>query len=240
MKKYNDDLEKAGITKPERDVQVTDFFKTGVKFSRFGDAHDDPESMILKRKQLLSGADAYSKGLGDRIYYVQYFDEKQEPITAPITDDDGNLIMPDTEDGKFRKVNETWYDANMQALKEFEKRVDDEMEDRVFSDQLNATVMGLSMKKYLEILQPNGGMDGMTDEMKKVDGRVSTIRATPPGIEQTRMLSKLRFLVSTRLTNIKKNKVRASTTSRNVDKVDVTDQKFTRETEVKAQVEAAK
>ena len=63
-------------------------------------------------------------------------------------------VLPDLPDGKFKKVNETWYDANMQALKEFEKRVDDEMEDRVFSDSMNATVMGLSPAQYNDILKP--------------------------------------------------------------------------------------
>ena len=160
-------------------VQTTDFLKTGVKYGRFGDTGDDPESMLLKRNQFMSGADAYAKGLGDRMIYAQYFDENMVAIKAPMKDDNGNVILPDTADGKFRKINSTWYDANIQALKEFEQRVDDEMEDRVFSDQLNAIVMGLPPKEYDKILGPKGGMDGMSQAMKDIDGRVISIRSTP-------------------------------------------------------------
>ena len=46
--------------------QVNDFLKTGVKFGRFGDTSDDPESMLLKRNQFQQGAEAYAHGLGDR------------------------------------------------------------------------------------------------------------------------------------------------------------------------------
>ena len=188
----------------------------------------------------MQGADAYAHGLGDRIYYVQYYDEQMNPIKTAMKDDDGNVVMPDMPDGKFKKVNETWYNANIQALKEFEKRVDDEMEERVLSDSLNATVMGLSPQQYNDILKPKGGLQGMSPEMVAIDGRVVTIRSTPPGIEQTRMLSKLRFLVSKRLTNIKRNKVNASTTSKNTVKENVTNVELSRDVEVKAQLAEAK
>ena len=53
-------------------------------------------------------------------------------------------IFPDTPDGKYRKVNGVWYNAELEAIKAFEQRVDDEMDERVFSDTLNATAMGMS------------------------------------------------------------------------------------------------
>ena len=217
--------------------KFTEFFGTGTKYGRFGDTSDDPDTMILKRDQLKAGIDNFSKGMGDRVYYIGYFGEDgKTPIKGvPLKDDNGNVILPDLEDYKYRRVNDEWYSNRITALAEFEKRVDDEMEERVFSDELNSIVMGLSYNDYMAILQEGGGATvGMGPLMTKLDGTVATIRATPPGIEQTRSLSKLRWLVSKRLANIKRNKVNASTTSKNIAKPGVTDIPLTRAGEVAA------
>ena len=144
------------------------------------------------------------------------------------------------EDYKYRRVNDEWYSNRITALEEFENRVDEEMKERVFSDELNAIVMGLKYEDYMTILSEGGGATvGMGPLMTKLDGTVATIRATPPGIEQTRSLSKLRWLVSKRLANIKRNKVNASTTSKNIAKPGVTDIPLTRAGEVTAQINPA-
>ena len=54
------------------------------------------------------------------------------------------------------------------------------------------------------------------------------------------MLSKLRFVVSKRLANIKRNRVTASTNSKNLEKKDVTDKPITRVAEVNNQIAEAK
>ena len=60
--------------------KFTEFFGTGTKYGRFGDASDDPDTMILKRDQLKAGIDNFSKGMGDRVYYVGYYGEDGKPI----------------------------------------------------------------------------------------------------------------------------------------------------------------
>ena len=221
--------------------KFTEFFGTGTKYGRFGDASDDPDTMILKRDQLKAGIDNFSKGMGDRVYYVGYYGEDGKPIKGvPLKDDNGNVILPDLEDYKYRRVNDEWYSNRITALEEFENRVDEEMKERVFSDELNAIVMGLKYEDYMTILSEGGGATvGMGPLMTKLDGTVATIRATPPGIEQTRSLSKLRWLVSKRLANIKRNMVNASTTSKNIAKPGVTDIPLTRAGEVTAQINPA-
>ena len=67
-----------------------------------------------------------------------YFGEDGEdgqPIRGvPLKDDDGHVILPDLDDFKYRRVNEEWYSNKITALAEFEKRVDDEMEELSVSD----------------------------------------------------------------------------------------------------------
>ena len=81
----------------------------------------DNESLLLKRNQLISASENYSKSMGDRVYYVKYFDENQNEVKCPLKDQAGRTIMPDTEDGKYRKVNGVWYNAELEAIKAFEE-----------------------------------------------------------------------------------------------------------------------
>ena len=59
--------------------KFTEFFGTGTKYGRFGDASDDPDTMILKRDQLKAGIDSYSKGMGT-VFIMWVILEKMEKM----------------------------------------------------------------------------------------------------------------------------------------------------------------
>ena len=66
----------------------------------------------------------------------------------------------------------------------------------------------------------------MTPSLAKYDCHAAMIRATEPGIEQTRMMAKLRFIVARNLVNVKRpKKVQPSTEGKNTNK-DKGDEEF--------------
>ena len=59
----------------------------------------------------------------------------------------------------------------------------------------------------------------MTASLAKYDCHAAMIRATEPGIEQTRMMAKLRYIVARNLVNVKRpKKVQPSTDGKNTNK----------------------
>ena len=94
------------------------------------------------------------------------------------------------------------------------------MDDRVYSDELNATAMGMTKKRYDQLCSPGGRIEyGMSTSLAKYDCHAAMIRATEPGIEQTRMMAKLRFIVARNLVNVQRpKKVQPSTEAKNTNK----------------------
>ncbi len=139
------------------------------------------------------------------------------PIKCPLKDEEGRTIFPDTPDGKYRKVNDVWYQATLLAAEEYELRVDEEMKERISDDETNYVAMGMTKTYYDSLCDPDGGTQiGMPANLAKYDCHAYMIRSTPPGIEQTRMMAKMRYIVARNLVNVKRpKKVKPETTDKN-------------------------
>ena len=153
--------------------------------------------------------DSYLKqvedAIGEKWNYKQYYGENGGKSIHPYFDAEvGDLVFPD-KDGKVRYVNKD-YLMKMQQIEDYiDDKVDYMMKIAIKSDQLCMDVLNLSKEDYKKVLLPVGpnkgddtlqGNLGMDDDMKKLDGTVQSIKATPAGsAKQVEKLSKLRIAV---------------------------------------------
>ena len=160
-----------GFSAPTIAQNSREYLQTGTHLSRFIDHSGmDNESLLLKRNQVVAAADNYSKSMGDRVYYIQYHGEDGiTPIKCPLKDEQGRTIFPDTPDGKYRKVNDVWYQATLLAAEEYELRVDEEMKERISDDETNRVAMGMTKTYYDSLCDPEGGTQiGMPANLAKL------------------------------------------------------------------------
>jgi predicted transcriptional regulator len=77
------------------------------------------------------------------------------------------------------------------------------MEYCIISDELSKFVLGISTTDWDAYTAKDGGVNGMSPELKKEESSIAYIKSLPSGsISQTRALSKLRFLVRKHLRNV--------------------------------------
>ena len=107
---------------PDGKQELNQYLKEGVKLNKFSDGKNAIDQVLL-RNSTFNNAQNWASNYGDRVFYEAYYDEKGEPIIAPISDQDGGISLPD-QFGRHRRVNGTWIDREYETHIAVEKRVD--------------------------------------------------------------------------------------------------------------------
>jgi hypothetical protein len=156
---------------------------------------------IFARKENDRYLKTVDEALGDVRIKVIYYDQDNNPITKPFYCADAHdYVVPDKTTGAFYLTNGDIVDEKERQEDIIEERVDELMAKCVKSDALCQVVLNIAQTEYDRLLAPNGGTADMSAEMKKLDGRVTYIKALPAGSPlQIQALSKLRVLVAARL-----------------------------------------
>ena len=163
-----------------------------------GRKHTDALSSVADRKHVQSYIEQIEASLGEKWLYETRYDMNGDPITEPYYHPlTGDMVFPDKK-GKIRILNHDYLQKQIEIETYIEDKVDNMMKKCVVSDQVCMDILNLDENEYILHLGKGNTPFGSADavEFKNIDGRVSSIKATPAGsLTQTEKLSKLRYVV---------------------------------------------